>query len=47
MEKGGIQRSKITKGNVDKTHAEENGRLYVYNYSLHIRNGNHTPRIQK
>ena len=45
-EKGGIQKSKFTKGNRDKAQAEQNARLYIYNYPLHIRNGNHTSKIQ-
>ena len=45
-EKEKIQRSKFAKGNGDKARTEENGQLYVYNYPLHIRNGNHTPKIQ-
>ena len=45
-EKGRIQKSKYSKGKADKANAEENGRLYTYNYPLHIRNSNHRPKIQ-
>ena len=37
-EKGRIQRSKFTNGNGDKAHEEKDGQLYVYEYTLGIRN---------
>ena len=41
-DKGRSQRSKFSKGNGDKALTEENGQLYIYNYSLYTQNGNYT-----
>ena len=41
LKRGEFKDPKVTKSNGDKACTEENGQLYIYNYPLHIRNGNH------
>lgn len=40
-----VNRSKFGKENGDKAQAEQKGLLYIYDYPLHLRNGNHRPKI--